>query len=180
MPNNINNPELFRTNIRSKIHDIIRDECKENILDGEIISGNIEKSIFNYAIKESTIKNIVKKWSNEYFVHLYKDKLRSVYFNIKSDTIFMKSIIKGDIDPKLVAFMTHQDINPARWNEIIKRKTIRDESKLSNGVKANTSLYTCKKCKSKNCTFYEAQTRSADEASTIFVTCLNCGKNFKY
>ena len=179
MPN-ISNPELFRTKIRGKIHDIIRDGCKESgICEGEFISGNIEKSVFNYTIKEATSKNIVKKWTNEYFVQLYIDKLRSVYINLSSDTTFMYNIIKGVIDPKLVAFLTHQQINPERWSEIIQRKQIRDDSKLTERVQSNTSLYTCKRCKSKNCTFYEAQTRSADEASTIFVTCLDCGRNFK-
>lgn len=178
MPN-ISNPELFRTNVRGKIHDIIRDECKEHGYDGETISANIEKSVFNYTIKESTTKNIVKKWGNEYFVQLYIDKLRSVYINLKKKNDFMNSIIKGDIPAKEVAFMSHQEINPERWRDIVDKKVIRDESKLNCGVKSNTSLYTCKRCKSKNCTFYEAQTRSADEASTIFVSCLDCSKNWK-
>lgn len=180
MPN-INNPELFRSKIRGKIHDIIREECKTKGIDGgESISGNIEKSVFNYTIREATTKNIVRKWTNEYFVHLYTDKLRSVYMNLTSSTTFMNSIIKGDVVAKDVAFLSHQQINPTRWKDIIEKKQVRDESKLTSGVKSNTSLYTCKKCKSKNCTFYEAQTRSADEASTIFVTCLDCGRNFKY
>ena len=177
MPN-ISNPELFRTNIRGKINEIISEVCKDSVID-ETISGNIEKSVFNYTIREATTKNIVKKWTNEYFVQLYIDKLRSVYTNLKNGNDFINKIIKGDIDPKTVAFMTHQDINPSRWKSILDRKQIIDESRFNSGVKSNTSLYTCKKCKSKDCTFYEAQTRSADEASTIFVTCLNCGKNWK-
>jgi transcription elongation factor S-II len=28
-------------------------------------------------------------------------------------------------------------------------------------------------------TYYEMQTRSADEPMTVFVSCLNCGKNWK-
>ena len=190
MSKSISNPELFRTNVRGKLYEIIRDGCIENVdsgIDGipkidsqnETISGNIEKSVFNYTIREATAKNIVKKWTNEYFVQLYIDRLRSVYTNLKQGNGFINSIIKGDIDPKLVAFLSHQQIKPERWSEIIQRKQIRDESKLTTGVKSNTSLYTCKRCKSKNCTFYEAQTRSADEASTIFVSCIDCGKNWK-
>ena len=178
--NRINNPELFRSNIRVKLHNMIHKNCEllNHIDDIELISGNIEKSVYNYTIKESIQKNIVRKWNNEYFVQLYIDKLRSMFANIQSNNDFMNKIINGEIDPKQVAFLSHQEINPARWNEIIHRKNIRDESKLTTGVKANTSLYTCKRCKSKNCSFYEAQTRSADEASTIFVTCLDCGKNW--
>ena len=39
--------------------------------------------------------------------------------------------------------------------------------------------FTCSKCKSKKCTYYEMQTRSADEPATIFITCLDCGKNWR-
>jgi transcription elongation factor S-II len=77
--------------------------------------------------------------------------------------------------------MSHQEINPERWKQLIKEKTIRDENKFNNKQEASTDLFTCPRstCKSKRCTYYEMQTRSADEPMTIFVTCLDCGKNFK-
>ena len=40
--------------------------------------------------------------------------------------------------------------------------------------------FTCFKCKSNKCTFYQLQTRSADEPMTTFVTCLNCGNRWKF
>lgn len=39
--------------------------------------------------------------------------------------------------------------------------------------------FKCYKCKSNKCTFYALQTRSSDEPMTLFVTCLNCGNNWK-
>ena len=70
-------------------------------------------------------------------------------------------------------------MNSDRWKDLIERKIKRDESKYSNRLEASTDMFTCSKCKSKKCTYYELQTRSADEPATIFVTCLNCGKNWK-
>ena len=55
----------------------------------------------------------------------------------------------------------------------------RDVSKFNTNTQASTDMFTCRKCKSKRCTYYELQTRSADEPATIFVTCLDCGKNWK-
>lgn len=40
-------------------------------------------------------------------------------------------------------------------------------------------FFTCKKCKSKKTTFYQQQTRGADEPMTNFVTCLDCGHQMK-
>lgn len=38
-----------------------------------------------------------------------------------------------------------------------------------------TEMFTCKSCKTNRCSFHEQQTRGADEPTTKFITCLNCG-----
>ena len=43
----------------------------------------------------------------------------------------------------------------------------------------NTVGITCKKCGSDNVFSESRQTRSSDEATTIFYTCLNCGNKWK-
>jgi hypothetical protein len=40
-------------------------------------------------------------------------------------------------------------------------------------------MFQCSKCKSKKTTYYQMQTRSADEPATSFVTCMNCSKRWK-
>jgi transcription elongation factor S-II len=81
--------------------------------------------------------------------------------------------------PQTFAMMTHQEMNPAHWRTLIDQKIKRDANKFTTNIQASTDMFTCKKCKSKRCTYYELQTRSADEPATIFVTCLDCGKNWK-
>jgi len=44
---------------------------------------------------------------------------------------------------------------------------------------AATDQFKCYKCKKRKCTYYEMQTRSADEPMTTFVTCLSCGNRWK-
>lgn len=167
----ITNSETFRTNIRNKLKEILHE-------DDEVCSTNLEKGVFNYAIKEAGRKKIVKKWENPHFVCLYKDRLRSIYMNLKNDN-FLKQIQNGDILPQNVAFMTHQEFNPERWRLLIEKKMKRDASKYTDNIQASTNMYTCRKCKSNRCTYYEMQTRSADEPATIFVTCLDCGKHWR-
>lgn len=43
-----------------------------------------------------------------------------------------------------------------------------------------TDLFQCGKCKKKNCTYNQVQTRSADEPMTTFVLCNECGNRWKF
>lgn len=166
---NIANPTEFRNNISNKLNAIINDD---------ILCVNIEKGVFNYSLKESTSKKIIKKWNNPRFVQIYLDRLRSIYINLKNPT-FLNQIKNGEVSPTNLASMTHQEMNPLQWKTLIEQKVMRDANKYTNNIQASTDMFTCKKCKSKRCTYYELQTRSADEPATIFVTCLDCGKNWK-
>ena len=165
----ISNPEVFRTNIRNKINVVLEDQKKTN---------NLEKGVFNYSIKEAENHKIIKKWENPYFCQIYIDKLRSIYINLKN-TDFLLKIKSGEILAQDVAFMTHQEISPENWTELIRKKTIKDTVKFNNNLQASTDLYRCPACKSTRSSFYEMQTRSADEAMTVFVLCLDCGKQYK-
>lgn len=173
----IQNPELFREKLRKKLISYFT-EGKEGREDAEKHATNLEKGVFNYTIREATMRKIVKKWENPAFSQLYLDRMRSVYINLKN-TELQHQIMSGETPAQTVAFMTHQEFNPTRWRELIERKRKRDASKYTNTIEASTDMFTCKKCKSKKCTYYELQTRSADEPATVFITCLDCGKNWK-
>ena len=163
----VNNPEQFRNNIVRKLTDIIGEDT---------ISINLEKGIFNYAIKEGTSRKIIKKWDNPLFVQLYIDRLRSIFINLKNAEL-LEQLVTKEITPQTLAFMTHQEMNQSRWKDLIEQKIKRDANKYTTNIQASTDMFTCRKCKSKRCTYYELQTRSADEPATIFITCLDCGKN---
>lgn len=161
----------FRENVRNKMFN--------NISDKKLVT-NIEIGVYMYAYKEAKRKKILKKWDNKKFLQLYLDRLRSIYINLKNP-IFLEQINNGEITYQMLAYMTHQEMNPERWKKLIDEKIKRDENKYNTeNIQASTDMFTCKKCKSKRCTYYELQTRSADEPATIFVTCLDCGKNMKH
>jgi transcription elongation factor S-II len=165
----IDNPDLFRSNIKQKLNEILEDEKNSN---------NMEKGIFNYSLKEADRHKIVKKWDNTHFVQIYIDRLRSVVVNLKGE--ILEHIKDGAIKPHTVAFMTHQELAPEKWGKLIEAKTKRDLNKCETNMSAATDTFTCRKCKGNQCTFYQLQTRSADEPMTTFVTCLLCSTRFKF
>ena len=181
-------PEQFRSEIRKRIGALLNGgggggggvatPTAESATDIETISTNIEKGIFNWTVQHASKNNIVKKWSNSFFVTLYIDRLRSVYINLKKPDVAC-AVMSGNIKSQEIAFMTHQDICPEKWKKLIEDKKIRDKQKYEPNIEASTDNFTCNKCKSKKCTYYQLQTRSADEPMTTFVTCLECGKRWK-
>lgn len=47
------------------------------------------------------------------------------------------------------------------------------------GAAATTDMFRCGRCKQRKTTYYQMQTRSADEPMTTFVTCVNCDNRWK-
>ena len=164
----IENSELFRSNIRAKINEKLNNEKH---------SSNLEKGIFNYALKEADQRKIVKKWDNKHFVQIYLDRLRSIYTNLNDSII--EQISNGTVKAHVIAFMTHQELNPDKWTKLIEAKAKRDANKFETNIAAATDTFTCRKCKSNQCTYYQMQTRSADEPMTCYVNCLMCGNRWK-
>jgi DNA-directed RNA polymerase subunit M/transcription elongation factor TFIIS len=168
----IRDPDTFR----HKISDLLAKRTACALGDAGAI--NMEKGIYNFSIQEATKKNIIRKWENPHFVQLYMDRLRSVYMNLSNPTL-VERLTRGEVLPQDVSFMTHQDFCPEKWDALIQQKQKRDASKFVTNVQASTDVYQCRRCKSRRCVFSEQQIRSADESMTIFVTCLDCGKQWR-
>jgi len=166
---NINNPDTFRENIRNQFNKTLKSNKK---------STNLEIGIFNYCLKEATQKKIIRKWENKYFVQLYVDRFRTIYLNLKNKNILDK-LIKSEIAAEKFAFLTHQEMKPEKWNKYIDAKIKRDKYKFENNMEACTDSFTCRHCKSNKCSYYQMQTRSADEPMTTFVSCITCGARWK-
>ena len=165
----ITNPELFRENINKKLLLLINNNTTVR---------NLEKGIFNYSIHEANKKNILKKWNNPYFVLLYLNKFRSIYINLGDESLL--NLVKNkNIRAHKLASMTHQEMNPGKWKKFIEIKKLRDDNMCAPKIMSNTDDFKCGKCKSKNCSYYQLQTRSADEPMTTFVSCIDCGNRWK-
>jgi len=165
----IETPDEFRLNVRKHLDEFLKNEKN---------STNLEKGIYNYTLKEATTRKVIKKWDNPYFVQLYKDRLWSIYSNLNNQDL-VDLVNSETIKAHTIAFMTHQEMRPEKWKELIDAKIKRDKHKFENNIEAATDTFTCRKCHKNQCTYYQMQTRSADEPMTTFVQCISCGNRWK-
>ena len=75
--------------------------------------------------------------------------------------------------------MQPQHTFPENWKELLDKKNKRDKMLYEICDETVSTMFTCGRCKKNKCTYYQLQTRSADEPMTTFVTCINCGKRWK-
>ena len=145
---------------------------------------NLEDAIYNYSLDIAKNRKIKETFTNVNFKKIYINKSRSILSNIKKDsyinnTNLVNKIIKGKINVSELPYMSNQELFPEHWKKIMDEKYKRDKMMYEEKEEAMTNEFKCARCKSRECTYYELQTRSADESMTTFITCLNCGNRWK-
>ena len=169
----------YQTTIRNKSSQLFN-----NILNNDTKSRQIEKDIYNSCLKYSSENNIIKNWDNVIFKSIYISRIRSIYSNLKSDSYlknqnFKDKILNDEIDSKKISSLSNYDIYPEVWEDLLKNLAEKDKLKYDLKPEAMTDMFKCRKCGSRSCSYYEFQTRSADEPMTQFITCLDCKNNWK-
>ncbi|KAJ0088216.1 hypothetical protein Patl1_31562 [Pistacia atlantica] len=113
-----------------------------------------------------------------------KLKYRSIMFNIKDpkNPDLRRKVLLGEVKPERLVTMSPEEMaSDARQQEInqIKEKALFD---CERGIapKATTDQFKCGRCGQRKCTYYQMQTRSADEPMTTYVTCVNCNNHWKF
>ena len=156
----------------------------DELINNKSISIKVEKSIFNATNQLAQERKVSRKWDNPLFKKIYINKSRSLYTNIKTDsyvnnTKLISRMKTKKFDLENIAFMTYQALFPEHWKSLLDEKYKREKVMYEDTVEAMTDQFKCGLCKSRKCTYYELQTRSADEGMTTFITCLKCGNRWK-
>lgn len=145
---------------------------------------NAERSIFKYAAGKATEKNEPLSPESSAFIHAYRSKYLSIDYNLKHSPTLKSKVLAGEISTKEIAFLTHVEMWPGGPCDVAiqKRKTkeLIIENNKGNIDEDFEGEFTCGKCRSKKTTYYQMQTRSADEPLTTFVTCLKCSNRWKF
>ena len=155
---------------------------EENFSSDAICS--LERAIFEASCQYAKKMYVVLNWKSPQFVEIYKQSFRSVISNLHpkspvKNPRLLHRVIGGEFELSAIPFMTPYEMYPEKWFEL-KDKLMQREQKILEGNKSRaTDQFKCRRCGKRECTYYELQTRSADEPMTIFIMCLNCGKEWR-
>nr|KAF6272973.1 transcription elongation factor A2 [Pipistrellus kuhlii] len=158
--------------------DAVRNKCREMLTaalqtdrdhaaisaDCESLSAQIEECIFR------DVGNTDMK---------YKNRVRSRIANLKDakNPDLRRNVLCGTITPQQIAEMASDELKEIR--KAMTKEAIREHQMARTGG-TQTDLFTCSKCRKKNCTYTQVQTRSSDEPMTTFVVCNECGNRWKF
>lgn len=164
--------------------DSVRLKCRE-MLQNAIQTGDIADmdglaSVEELATElEEAIYNEFKNTDNR-----YKNRVRSRIANLKDpkNPQLSRNYVYGAISAARLATMSAEEMASDEMKNIRNRfiKESIDDAQLSTVQGTKTDLLKCGKCKKRNCTYNQIQTRSADEPMTTFVLCNECGNRWKF
>lgn len=143
---------------------------------------NLEKSTHNWAVKRTESFHDVPATDNPRHMSRYKHKFLEIQKNLKCSPTLKQRIVSGQLKTSKVFELPLESLWPGgpfakAKEEGIKRAMAKDYN-IAN-EKDYKGLFRCNKCKGYKTTYYELQTRSADEPMTVFVTCHVCRITWK-
>jgi transcription elongation factor S-II len=164
---------------------------------------NAEKSVYNWAVKWTRDRRDVASWENRRFRTWYKHKVSHLLTEMTRGEKVISDIAVKDgqvvlslnVVPQLVARLKRKELEMKKlgqypadvlWPEgpwaqaflkLRDRELAIEKSKVLD--KDYVGLFKCGKCKGVKTTYYQMQTRSADEPMTAYVTCHGCGHRWK-
>jgi transcription elongation factor S-II len=167
----------IRVYARSKL----ADACELACTDPKII--NMEISVNNWVREQTPNAGSEASWENPKFRRRYKQRIMSILFNLGKNPDLVNLIKERKVKAQDIGGMPPEKL----WPEGPHAKTMkqrRDVEATRELLKikedeAYEGLLTCPKCKSKKTSYYQMQTRSADEPATNFCSCV-CGHRWRF
>ena len=145
---------------------------------------NLEKAIFNWAVCRVRDIREIPTWENHTFRESYKNRLTAILWHLKNPNCDLVARVNGgEIKSYTIPHMKPHEMWRHGPSAVVREELrVRSEFLRSRNAaedEAYCGMFKCGRCKSMKTTYYQMQTRSADEPMTNFVTCINCGKRWK-
>ncbi|RKP11271.1 transcription factor S-II, central domain-containing protein, partial [Piptocephalis cylindrospora] len=161
--------------------DRIRDKCVDLLYKALAVDATADGSV----ILDRAIRIEQAVWVAHLRVsgEKYRAKMRSFSIKLKgsANPSLRHRIVDGDLEVERFCSMSDAEMKSEEQKR--KDKEVYDENLFkAQGAApktAETDMFQCGKCKQRKCTYYQMQTRSADEPMTTFVTCVVCDHRWK-
>ena len=178
------NPDELRsdtTPYRMSIHTSSTKVLGEHLSPDQL--NELEQVIYQTSIRVAEKERIRASWGNHSFCDVYAAVARRIVGNLSPtsyihNTTLWERFKGGEITLQQIANQNYYEMYPDVWQQMVDFQAKRERTQLEGDFSRATDKWQCNGCKMRKCTYYELQTRSADEPMTIFIQCLNCGKRW--
>lgn len=162
--------------------DVVRDKVRMNLVKAleKALSEGATGNAIDIAISIENALFSTHKGVNT----SYKSKFRQLHFNLKDDKNpdLRRRVLEGHLDPDVLLTLAPEELASdakREENERIRKEKLFHSAPSAATQMVSDGMFQCFKCRQKKVTYYQMQTRSADEPMTTFLTCLNCGNKWK-
>lgn len=157
---------------------LVADHCS----DDDILQ--LEMGIYNASLDEAKKRLVPLTWDHETFVWIYTMISKRTASNFQPTSYVGNSHLierwkDGEFTLDSLGHWTPYELQPSHWKDLKDQQFRREQRILEGNLAMATDRFRCSRCKKKQCSYYELQTRSADEPMTIFISCHVCGKQWK-
>lgn len=147
----------------------------------EKLAKNLEVAVFNWTIRVVPAEHA--NWHSRYFKEMYKFRYLELKRCLERGNL-LKRLVNKTVKPKDLVNATAEFLEPegpyANALLAAQKKEVEIEASKARMDEEYEGAFKCRKCGSKKTTYYQLQTRSADEPMTTYVTCLGCDNHWKF
>lgn len=143
----------------------------------------LEHCIYNTFLESCDKKKISRSWTVLGAKDLYMSIARSIIGNLDQSSYIgnqslFQAVHAGEMSMEQLVKKNAYELYPENWQSLIDQQVKREQIQLEGDRSRATDRFQCNRCGKRETTYYELQTRSADEPMTIFINCLPCGKRW--
>jgi len=144
----------------------------------------LETGIFRSTMETCRMNDCWRRWENpEFQAHYEVIAIRTITnldpTSYVKNTELLGSVLSKTISIEEVPFLPMTELFPEKWKAMVEHQVKQEKQTLEGDKDMATDMFKCTRCGKRQCTYYELQTRSADEPMTIFIRCISCGKQWR-
>ena len=171
------NPVSAPADVRAKSTEMLK-----AVVGDPDIARLLERATWNHAVMFCKRKDQTLNWDNSAFRYAYTQKVLGVRYVARERPDVLERY--KELDPTLKSFVNAKphELCPEKWTQAFEdaaRKALRfTDASAKDPEKMSDGILKCR-CGSMKTSYYEMQTRGADEPMTVFAKCHTCSKRWK-